>query len=125
MKIKNANLEFYAFYMDFNSKKVKRINILQGIEVEIAKKIKSSKNSYKHIENRETLKSFLKTEFMHYYWSKCEMEYAIGDLFICEGKNVTVDDIREKLIKLDVWYQIEPNLDVITDYVINKMEINF
>lgn len=124
MKVKNANLEFYAFYIDFNSKKVKRINILQNLEVEIAKRIRSQNKNLK-IKNRDDLKKFLRSKFLYHYWSKCEMEYAIGDLFICEGKNVTVDSIRENLIKLDVWYQIEPNLDVITDYVIDKMNLTF
>lgn len=116
MKIKNANLEYWVFYIDFNTKKAKRINILKDIEKDIAKHIKSSENSYKHIQDRNTLKNYLRSEFMYHYWSKTEMEYIV---------NRFIEDDFENAQKLDVWYQIEPNLDLITDYIIKEMEIKF
>ena len=112
MKIKNANLEWYVMYSDFGNKDIKRVNILGYDFAEIvAKEIKKKK-----ITNRETLKEFLKREFMYHYWSKSEYEIAVGGLFAKYP-----DDFE----KLDVWFQLEKNLDTITDYIIYKMNINF
>ena len=116
MKIKNVNLEYWVFYFDFNENILKRVNILKGLEKDITKHIRSSETSYKHISNRDTLKEFLKTKFMYHYWSKCEYEYCISDLW----KNNS-----DKVEKYDVWFQIEKNLDMITDYVIYKMDLKF
>ena len=123
MKIKNVNLEYWVFYLDINTGKPNRVNILKGLAEEIAKRIRS-KSDYYHIENRDDLKNFLKVKFMSHYWSKCEMEYAVIDIFDIMSNNVTLDKVRERAIKLDVWYQIEPNLDIITDYVIDKMKLS-
>ena len=116
MKIKNVDLEYWVFYFDFNENIPKRVNILKGLEEDIAKHMRSSETSYKHIFNRDTLKKFLKTEFMYHYWSKCEYEYCISDLW----KNNS-----DKSEKYDVWFQIEKNLDMITDYIIYKMDLKF
>lgn len=56
----------------------------------------------------------LKTELMAKYWSRCEYEYIVSEY--PKQKN-------EK--KLDVWSQLENNLDALTDYVIYKMDIKF
>lgn len=112
MKIKNVNLEYYVMYHDFNTNKIKRMNILGGNFAEtLAKDIKNNK-----INNKESLKEYLKREFMYHYWSKSEFEIAVGGLHI---RNI------EELEKLDIWYQIELNLDIIADYIINKMKITF
>lgn len=116
MKVKNVNLEYWVFYFDFNKDTPKKVNILEGLEEDIAKHIRSSEKSYKHISNRETLKNFLKIEFMYHYWSKSEYEYSICNQWI---KNI------ESPQKYDVWFQIEKNLDMITDYVIYKMDLKF
>ena len=110
MRIKNANLEWYVMYDDFNSKKIKRVNILgYGFAEELAKDIKRKK-----IMNREQLKTHLRGEFMYHYWSKSEYEIVVGGLF------AKSDDDFEKI---DVWFQLEKNLDTITDYIILKMKL--
>ena len=124
MKIKNTNLEYWVFYLDINTGKPNRVNILKGLAEEIAKRIRS-KSDYYHIENRDDLKKFLKVNFMSHYWGKCEMEYAVIDIFDIMSNNVTLEGVRERATKLDVWYQIELNLDIITDYIINKMDLKF
>ena len=116
MKIKNVNLEYWVFYLDFNENVPKRVNILKGLEEDIAKHIRSSENSYKHISNRDTLKEFLKTEFMYHYWCKSEYEYGL-----CSQWEKNIENVE----KHDVWFQIEKNLDMITDYVIYKMDLKF
>ena len=48
------------------------------------------------------------------YWCKSEWEVVVGGLF------AKTDEERHKI---DVWYQLEPNLDIITDYVIGVLNL--
>lgn len=112
MKIKNVNLEYYIMIKDFNSDKIKRINIFSRTDTEkIAKLIRT-----KRIKNKSELKEWLKRDFMCHFWSKSEYEVSVGGL---------LSKYPEKFTKIDGWYQIELNLDMITDYTVNKMQINF
>lgn len=106
MKVKNVNLEWYVLRWDFNSKKVINYNILQWRKEDIANEVRR-----KSIYNKSILKEYLKTTFMYDYWSKTECEFYISDL---HG-----DDYE----KIDIWRQIEPNLDLIVEYVNSKMEL--
>lgn len=106
MKVKNVNLEWYVLRWDFNTKKVINYNILQWRKEDIANEVRR-----KSIYNKSILKEYLKTTFMYDYWSKTECEFYISDL---HG-----DDYE----KIDIWRQIEPNLDLIVEYVNSKMEL--
>lgn len=108
MKIKNSNLEWYVLRWDFNNKKVVNYNILEGLAEDIAREVRS-----KSLYDKSILKEYLKTVFMYNYWSKTECEFFVSDL---HG-----DDYE----KIDMWRQIEPNLDRIVDYVNQKMELKF
>lgn len=112
MRIKNINLEYWVFYPEFNSSgNLKKVNILQGMAEEIAKEKRRGKITCRH-----DLYDYLKRKFIYRYWSKVEYEYIVGDLW---ARNI---DLLEKK---DVYYQIEDNLTMITDYVIARMEITF
>ena len=117
MKIKNVKLEYYAFRYDWNKHKLVFTNILPSAE-EIANKVrKGRKDNYKPVYNYETFKDWLKGELMYHYWSKAEHEVIIADL---------IDNKDEaKWEKHDIWWQLEPNLDVICKYIINEMKIVF
>ena len=106
MKIKNVNLQWYVLEWDVNNKKIKPINILAGITEDLVREIKSGR-----VHNKSILREYLKTVFVYYYWSKAEHEMIVSDLF---GKNQE---------KIDVWKQIEPNLDLIVDYVNIKYDL--
>ena len=106
MKTKNVNLKWYVLRWDFNSKKVINYNILQWRKEDIANEVRG-----KRIYNKSILREYLKTTFMYDYWSKTECEFYISDL---HG-----DDYE----KIDIWRQIEPNLDLIVEYVNSKMEL--
>lgn len=108
MKVKNVELEWYVLRWDFNQKKVVNYNILKWRKEDIANEVRK-----KHIHNKSILKEYLKTVFIYDYWSKAECEFYISDL---HG-----DDYE----KIDMWRQIEPNLDIITDYINDKMKLNF
>lgn len=106
MRIKNANLEWYALY-EVNGE-IKYRNIIRPeFKEEISKRIKNGK-----IRSYKDLKEYLKREFMYYYWSKVEYELIVIPMFC-----------KDKLKKIDVWSQLEPNLDKITKYVINEMNL--
>ena len=118
MKIKNVKLEWYAFRYDWNNKKLKFTNVLGGMEEEIANKIKKGqKDNWRPVTNYNTFKDWLKGEFMYHYWSKSEHEVIITDLF---GET---NEARWE--KHDIWWQLEPNLDRICEYIIREMEIEF
>ena len=117
MKIKNVKLEYYAFRYDWNSHKLVFTNVLPPAE-EIAKKVKKGrKDNWKPVYSYETFKEWLKGELMYHYWSKAEHEVIIADLF--DNKD------EAKWAKHDIWWQLEPNLDVICKYIINEMKIVF
>ena len=116
MKIKNVNLEWYAFRYDSNSNNLVFINVLSGMENEIARKIKKgAKDNWKPVTDYESFKDWLKSDFMYRFWSKSEHEVLISSLFGPE-------DEQEKH---DIWWQLEPNLDRICEYIIKVMEIKF
>lgn len=106
MKVKNVNLEWYVLRWDFNSKKVVNYNILQWRKEDIANEVRR-----KGIHNKSILREYLKTAFMYDYWSKTECEFYISDLH------------GDEYEKIDIWRQIEPNLDLIVEYVNSKMEL--
>lgn len=106
MKVKNVNLEWYVLRWDFNSKKVINYNILQWRKEDIANEVRR-----KRIYNKSILREYLKTTFMYDYWSKTECEFYISDLH------------GDEYEKIDIWRQIEPNLDLIVEYVNSKMEL--
>lgn len=108
MKIKNVDLKWYVLRWDSNSKKVINYNILEWRKEDIAKEVRSGR-----VYNKSILREYLKTTFMYDYWSKTECEFFISDLH------------GDEYEKIDIWRQIEPNLDLIVDYVNAKMDLKF
>jgi hypothetical protein len=106
--MKKANLEWYVLNWDFNTKKVITYNIFTGLTDEIIREIKN-----KRVYNKSILREYLKTQFMYNYWSRAEYEFFVSDLH------------SDKSEKVDIWQQIEPNLNNIVDYVNIKMDLNF
>ena len=103
------NLEWYAIIIDFNTNKPKLINVLNESIVNFTlKKLKK----YKEL-TFSIVKSELSNSLMHDYWSKTEYEMLVSGLF------------NENSTKIDIWYQLKPNIDKITNYFItmNKLRI--
>ncbi len=112
MKFKTVKLEWNVLYYDSNIKQVKNYNVLNDeIKERIYKKIKTGK-----IKNYEELKQDIDSWAHYHYWSKTECEMAIGGLH-CNY----LDDFE----KIDMYRQIEMNLDRILEYIINTMQISF
>lgn len=95
------NLEWYAFIQDFNGNKLRYINVIDDELIESVKKC----NTY------EEVKKEIRLELMHHYWSRSEYEVVVTNW--C-GKEMEQ--------KIDVWYQIEPNLDRLTEYMIRNIK---
>ena len=113
-KRRNKDLEWFAFYQDFNSDKLVFTNVFRSDFVEdILKRVKS-KSQFRKIDSYDSLKEAIRAEFVHDYWCKSEYEVIVSNW---SGK-----DFEQKI---DIWYQLEPNLDRITEYVIRELQLDF
>ena len=53
---------------------------------------------------------------MYHYWCKAEHECLIGDF---------TNNYEKTLEKHDIYWQLEPNLDRICEYIIREMKIEW
>lgn len=102
-------LKWYVLHQSFNKEEIEPYNVLQGWEERIRK-------ARKKVKTKTEFKEWLKKEFMYYYWSRSEYEIVVGGLF---------SKYPKEFKKVDIWSQIEPNLDIITDYIIKEMKFKF
>lgn len=102
-------LHWYVLNEDFNTRKIKQYNALAGWEDDIRKARKKCKT-------KTELQEWLKCEFMYHYWSKCECEIYVSGLFTKDPNEFQ---------KIDIWTQLEPNLDIITDYICKELNFKF
>lgn len=93
-------LEWYAFMQDFNDNKLVYTNVIREDLIERIKKC----NTYDEVKQQ------VRIELMSHYWSRSEYEVVVSNWI---GK-----DMEEKI---DVWFQLEPNLDRITEYLIRNI----
>ena len=103
-------LEWNVLIYDFNSRKIKFYNIFRNdFILEIRNKSKSKK-----IKTYLELKEYINNWAKYHYWSKIEYEIAVGGLF---------SEYPDDFEKMDIYRQIAMNLDRITEYVNNKLQI--
>ena len=121
MKIKNAELKFYAFTYDWNTKSLEWTNVLGDRYKEYLVKALKTKTEERRIKNRDELKENLRQYLFSYYASRAEYEVLVGDLLSEINPTKYVDE----MVKIDVYNQVIKNLDVMVDYIINTMEIKF
>lgn len=62
----------------------------------------------KEIKEKKDLKKFINSHFRYHYWGKCEWEFIVQDW---------PTHFNSKDIKVDVYEQLKPNIDLITDIV--------
>lgn len=99
-------LEWNVLIHDFNKDKIEKYNIFRADLFEDIKKAKCKT----FVELRETIDKWAK----YHYWSRAEFEIAVGGLF---------SKYPEKFEKIDIYRQIEMNLDRITEYVGKNLRI--
>ena len=109
----NPHLEWYAFEFDRNTHEIKKTNVLNDYIIDRINKGLKSTNEYWKIDSYETLKKAVNNELMFHYWSKFEHEYEVKHQF------------EDKTYKLDVFYQLELNMDRIIEYIAREMNIKF
>ncbi len=103
-------LSWKVLNYDSNKHKIVDYEVLRFYEEPLKKARKK-----KEFSNYEELKEWLRRKFMHDYWSKTECEIAVGDLFSKE----------DELEKVDIFRQLNMNLDRITEYVIRELKFRF
>lgn len=117
MKLKNVKLEWYAFRYEWNEHKLVFTNVLYGMEEDIYKKVKKgAKDKWKPVTDYNSFKEYIKGELMYHYWCKAEHECLIGDF---------TNNYEKTLEKHDIYWQLEPNLDRICEYIIREMKIEW
>lgn len=109
MKIKNSNLKWYVLRYDSNNKKITEHNVMVGIAEAIQIEVKA-----KRVYDKKSLKNFLKKEFMHNYWCRAEHEILVSGLHD-----------KDAIEKIDIYRQLNMNLDTIVDYVNSKCDLKF
>lgn len=109
---REKKLSWKVLRYDWNKRKVVNSEIFSDDFIEILKRDRKRKK----FTDYNSLKDYLKRDFQYHYWSKSECEIMIGSL----GE----DDI-DKFEKIDMYRQIEMNLDRITEYVIDVMQFRF
>ena len=108
--MKKVDLKWYVMLHDFNKDKIVKYNVLEyDYLIDSLKKAVKKKEITKYDE----LKEFVKRKLMAQFWSRAEYEILVSGLHT-----------RVEPEKIDVWYQIEMNLDNLLEYLINKMNLN-
>lgn len=112
--------KFYAFYHEFNGTELKPYNVIterliKDLDEAVFKKYYDfDASKYDILDSRSKFIKKLRSELMYRYWGKCEWE------FVCS--NWTGKEFEQKV---DVWGQLEPNIEVIADLIISTMQIDF
>lgn len=113
MRVKHSNLKWNVLRYDFNSGKIVSYDVMGGVAEALQKQMRLGK-----VYDKATLKNFLQSEFMSHYWSRAEHEVMLMS-------NIHDNLEKEYMEKIDVWKQLEINLDQIADYIIYKCNLKF
>ena len=106
------DLEWFCMEWDMSTERPCVINVMYAIDInDLKKRLKN-----KEIKNYNELRGYLKKEFMYRFWCKCEHEIVV---------NSWPHRDRSDERKVDVYAQISPNLDRITEYVIRELNLDF
>lgn len=107
-KVNLDKLEFYVLLCGFGNGEPKMFNIFNNIVIREA--------IIKILEKgptREELKKELDSVCMNQLWSRCQYEIIVTDF---------PQVAHSKDYKIDAYYQVKPNLDMITDYLLTLIE---
>lgn len=104
--IQSLNLEFYALMWSNTSQGPEMQNILQQYYIE-----KTIADLYRNkVRDKSEIKKEINSAFMHEFWSRYQYEIDVTEKGAeREGKTI------------DVYTQLKPSLNLITDYIYNKL----
>lgn len=103
MKKLFGKLHWNVLRHDFNSHKFEVYDIMREDVLDDIYKLKDK--SY------EAVKEAIRKWAMYHYWSKCEYEFIVTDLWNKDEE------------KIDAFRQIDMNLDRLTEYVMRGLEL--
>lgn len=110
-QIQKLNLEWYVLNHDFNTKEIYNFNILgEGYLPDLIRMIK---DKYYEVKDYDSLKECVKRWANYHFNHKTEYEIWVKGWF----------DSDDKATKISVYDQIEPNLDILTKYINDKLNI--
>lgn len=110
-QIQKLNLEWYVLNHDFNTKEIYNFNILgEGYLPDLIRMIK---DKYYDVKDYDSLKACVKRWANYHFNHKTEYEIWVKGWF----------DSDDKATKISVYNQIEPNLDILTKYINDKLNI--
>ena len=111
IKDNHLKLEWYVLNHDFNSKKIYNFNILQqGYILDLIRMIE---DKYHDVHDYKSLKECIKRWANYNFNHKTEFEIFVNGWF----------DNEDNLTKISVYDQIEPNLDLLTEYINYKLQL--
>ena len=105
-----VKLVWKAFRYDINTDKLEVFNVIDDGLIEDIEKA----NKKKEINSFNDLREVIRKYFMWRYWSKAEYEVIVSSMW---------DDSHIYDTKIDVYWQLEMNLDRIVEYINREMEI--
>lgn len=112
MKYKNGelaeklDLKWYVLNYDINKKQIKNFNIFDS-----ANFLWGVSKALKEYENFDKFKEGIDNSLKYSFWCKSEYEIVCGDLFVSD-----IDDLE----KIDVYFQMKDNVDVLCRYILTK-----
>lgn len=110
-QIQKLNLKWYVLNHDFNTKEIYNFNILgEGYLPDLIRMIK---DKYYDVKDYNSLKECIKRWANYHFNHKTEYEIWVRGWFDEEGKST----------KICVYDQIEPNLDILTKYINDNLNI--
>lgn len=102
-----VKLVWNAFRYDMSSRHLEEFNVIKEDLIEDIEKAYKRKE----LKNMDDLENIIGHWALYHYFSKAEHEVCVTDLF---GKDE---------FKVDVFWQINMNLDRLTEYIANEMQI--
>lgn len=106
-------LDWKVLRYDPNSCKIVNYNIF-GTSDSYEKQLKKARRK-REFTNYEELKEYLRKDFLYHFWSKSECEIIVCSLSINWNE----------FEKIDIYRQLEMNLDRIAEYIIKELKFRF
>ena len=104
-------LEWYVLNHDFNTEKIYNFNVLQhGYLLDLIRMIEEE---YYNVHDYESLKECIKRWANYNFNHKTECEIFVYGWF----------DKEDKETKISIYDQLEPNLEVLTEYINRKLQL--
>ena len=103
------NLEWYVLNYNWNKKKIENFNIFRSYRFS-----EGVKDLLKYYTTFDEFVEELEKELMYAFWAKREYEISVGDAFETD---------LDKYEKLDVYWQVKPNVRILAKYILDNSDL--